>query len=242
MKQSLQLRIGQQLTMTPQLQQAIKLLQLSTLELQAEIQEALESNPMLEMEDENNSNEAQENTDKEQIDKEGKKTTEDNGNTEEKDAIDAESSAMDINENQEIPDDLPVDSAWDDIYDLTLTSSAALGDDDKAREFLENQSGDKDGLVEYLEWQLQVTHMSDTDRAIAMAIIDAIDDDGYLKESIEDIHGGLVDELEIDLDEVQAVLHLIQHFDPVGVAARDLRECLLLQLEQFDSTVLPIAG
>ena len=235
MKQSLQLRIGQQLTMTPQLQQAIKLLQLSTLELQTEIQEVLESNPMLEIEDENQSADSLENND-------NKETADSELNdADNRDAIEVESASVDINENQEIPDDLPVDSAWDDIYDLQApsTSSSSM-DDDKAREFLENQSGQEDGLIEHLEWQLQVTHMSDTDRAIAMAILDAIDDDGYLKESIEDIHGGLVDELEIELDEVEAVLRLIQHFDPLGVAARDLRECLLLQLEPFDSNSQPV--
>ncbi len=240
MKQSLQLRIGQQLTMTPQLQQAIKLLQLSTLELQTEIQEALESNPMLEMEDENQSSDPLENpSNKESNDNSAAETSD---NAEPADAIEIESSVVDINDNQEIPDDLPVDSAWEDIYDLPMSASttSAGGDDDKAREFLENQSGLGDGLIEHLEWQLQVTQMSDTDRAIAMAIIDAIDDDGYLKESVEDIHGGLVNELEIEQDEIEAVLHLIQRFDPIGVAARDLKECLLLQLEQFSVDDFPV--
>ncbi len=236
MKQSLQLRIGQSLTMTPQLQQAIKLLQLSTLELQAEIQEALESNPMLEMEDENQTDAEESRNNKDEHDDNSAGSNDDSI-----DGMERESTAPDINENQEIPDDLPVDSAWDDIYDLPTTGSVS-GDDDKAREFLENQSGDSEGLIEHLEWQLQVTPMSDTDRAIAIAILDAIDDDGYLKESVEDIHAGLVDELEIDEDEVVAVLHLIQRFDPVGVAARDLRECLLLQLGLFQADELPIVN
>ena len=236
MKQSLQLRIGQQLTMTPQLQQAIKLLQLSTLELQTEIQEALESNPMLEMEDENQASDPQDNNQN----KDSQNNTSDN--SAEAAEAEADTNNVDINDNQEIPDDLPVDSAWEDIYDMPMTAgtTSAGGDDDKAREFLENQSGQGDGLIEHLEWQLHVTHLSDTDRAIAMAIIDAIDDDGYLKESVEEIHGGLVDEFEIELDEVDAVLHLIQRFDPIGVAARDLKECLLLQLEQFSVTDFPI--
>jgi len=236
MKQSLQLRIGQQLTMTPQLQQAIRLLQLSTLELQTEIQEALESNPMLEVEDENQSSEAE--------DAAGNRENSDDNRSQDKDnqadALSGDTDTVDINDNQQIPDDLPVDSVWDDIYDLPSSAPASSGDDDRAREFLENQSGDNDGLIEHLQWQLQVTTMSNVDRAIAMSIIDAIDEDGYLKESVEDIHSGLVDELDIELDEVEAVLHLIQHFDPVGVAARDLRECLLLQLEQFDAEALPI--
>ena len=241
MKQSLQLRIGQSLTMTPQLQQAIRLLQLSTLELQTEIQEALESNPMLELEEDASSSDPLENTSpsKEDI----------------KDGSDADASDLpevtdlqndvaaqdvDLNNTQDMPDELPVDSQWDDIYEPQMqTSSAPSGDDDRAREFLENQSSNDDALFDHLMDQLLVTPMSDTDRAIAMAIIDGVDDDGYLKESVEDIHSGLVDDLEIELDEVDAVLHLIQHFDPLGVASRDLKECLLLQMEQFETSSLP---
>lgn len=145
---------------------------------------------------------------------------------------------VDINDNQEIPDDLPVDSAWDDIYDMTTASSSGtVTDDDKAREFLENQSGDNESLIEHLLWQLQMINLSEADRDIAMAIIDAIDDDGYLNESLDDIHTGVIKaHEEIEMDEVEAVLHLIQRFDPVGVASRNLQECLLLQLEQFTAT------
>jgi RNA polymerase sigma-54 factor len=141
-----------------------------------------------------------------------------------------------MEKNQELPDELPVDSEWEDIYDIATASisNASSSSDDNASDYLENQSLEGDTLAEHLLWQLRATHASDTDFAIAIAIIDAINDDGYLTESIEDIHAGLVDELEIELDEVEAVLHLVQHFDPIGVGARDLRECLLLQLEQFD--------
>lgn len=231
MKQSLQLRIGQQLTMTPQLQQAIRLLQLSSLELQTEIQEVLESNPMLEIEDENQS------TDNTEHSNNDASPSRDNETQEAQESHEAEN--IDINDNQEIPDDLPVDSAWDDIYDLTTasTSSGTLTDDDKAREFLENQSGDNDSLIEHLLWQLQMVNLSASDHAIAMAIIDAVDDDGYLIETLEDILGGVIQDFEeVEMDEVEAVLHLIQHFDPLGVAARNLQECLLLQLDQFTET------
>ncbi|TNF37087.1 MAG: RNA polymerase factor sigma-54 [Gammaproteobacteria bacterium] len=238
MKQSLQLRLGQQLTMTPQLQQAIKLLQLSTLELQAEIQEVLESNPMLEIEDENASEESLEAAD------DWKSTAdnslgEDSGDYSESMGADSDTASLDIDGDRDIPEDLPVDSAWEDIYDLPVSSSASSGDDDKAREFLENQSGEDDALIDHLLWQLQFVNLSDNDRAIGLAIIDAIDDDGYLKESCEDILNGLKDEFDIELDEVEAVLRLIQHFDPVGVACRNLRECLLLQLEPYNGDSTP---
>lgn len=231
MKQSLQLRIGQSLTMTPQLQQAIRLLQLSTLELQTEIQEVLESNPMLEVEEDSASSDPLENTSQSTEDKTRKEQDADTPADDSSQDLD-----MDLDNNHDMPEDLPVDSQWDDIYEPPMPSSnAAGGDDDKAREFLENQSSNDDALVEHLMQQLLVTPMSDTDRAIALSIIDGIDDDGYLKESVEDILSGLQNEFEIELDEVEAVLHLIQRFDPLGVGARDLRECLLLQMEQFTS-------
>ncbi|MFW2371525.1 MAG: RNA polymerase factor sigma-54 [Gammaproteobacteria bacterium] len=230
MKQTLQLRIGQQLTMTPQLQQAIRLLQLSTLELQTEIQEVIESNPMLEIEDDNTDTGPAENS----ADNKAASSQEETTSNDSQVTDNSDSQSLDINNNQEIPDDLPVDSAWDDIYDLPVNSgSSASSDDDSARDFLENQSGSSESLIDHLEWQIHLTSMSNTDRCIAMALLDAIDEDGYLKESVEEILAGLVDELDIELDEVDAVLHLIQHMDPLGVASRDLRECLLIQLQQF---------
>jgi len=244
MKQSLQLRIGQSLTMTPQLQQAIRLLQLSTLELQTEIQEVLESNPMLEIEEESASSDPLEDSKQKTDDK----NIDINGNDQENvDGIeitdlqsDAAAQDVDMNSQDNMPDELPVDSQWDDVYEPSLSTTASSGDDDKAREFLENQSSSSGKLIEHLLDQLLVTNMSDIDRAIALAIIDGIDEDGYLQESIEDIHSGLVDELEIELDEVEAVLHLIQHFDPLGIAARDLKECLMLQMEQFSTEEYPV--
>ena len=244
MKQSLQLRIGQSLTMTPQLQQAIRLLQLSTLELQVEIQEALDSNPMLELEEEGINSDPLENT-RENGDAHSSDGNSSDDSSAEIDSLDSteandlksDSAAQDVdlNNTQDMPDELPVDTQWDDIYEPSMSSSSSgsLADDDRAREFLENQSSNDSALIDHLMDQLLVTPMSETDRAIATAIIDGIDEDGYLLESAEEIHAGLVDELEIELDEVEAVLHLIQHFDPLGVACRDLKECLLLQMEPF---------
>ncbi len=204
--------------MTPQLQQAIRLLQLSSLELQTEIQEALDSNLMLEIEDENSDAEAAERSELALPETEAEAPV-------------TETSAAG---ESEIPDDLPVDSNWDDIYDSVTApvSSVAPAPDTDNREF-EYGSGDSESLQEHLRWQMELTHFSDTDRTIAEFIIDAINDDGYLGMSIDDIHEALAKELEVDLDEVEAVLHRVQNFDPVGVGARDLRENLLLQLRQF---------
>ncbi len=227
MKPSLQLKLGQHLTMTPQLQQAIRLLQLSTLELQSEIQQALEENPMLEQEEDEYESPPDENT-TENKSLESQDSA-DETNTENEDPH------LDMENQQEMPDDLAVDSTWEDTYDITTaTAPSSQQSSDSNSDYLENQSIEGDTLNEHLVWQLKNSPFSDNDLIIAIAIIDAINDDGYLTESIEDIFDGLKDDLDIEIDEVEAVLHRIQRFDPVGIAARTLRECLLLQLEPFD--------
>ena len=228
MKQSLQLRLGQHLTMTPQLQQAIRLLQLSTIELKAEIQDALESNPMLEAAEE--SAEAVE---------ESYSSGPSENFVAEGDEKESATSDIDFQRNEELPQDLPVDSNWEDTFDLGTTyntnSQSQNGDDDSSRD-IDARNYEEESLRDYLVWQMQLTPFTDTDIAIATAIIDSIDDDGYLKTSTSDIHEDLKRELDIELDEVEAVLHAIQNFDPPGIAARDLRECLLIQIRQLDPT------
>ena len=231
MKPTLQLKLGQSLTMTPQLQQAIRLLQLSTLELQSEIQQALEENPMLEQDEDNlDANVEAEN---ERNSAEGQ----DAENTASKNEASAENDDphIDMESSQEMPDELAVDANWEDTYDITTaTAPSSQQSSDSGNDFLENQSIEGDTLSEHLLWQLKNSQFSDNDLIIAIAIIDAINDDGYLTETVEEIYDGLKDELDIELDEVEAVLHRVQRFDPVGIAARTLQECLLLQLEQFD--------
>ncbi|OHX35713.1 RNA polymerase factor sigma-54 [Methylomonas sp. MED-D] len=210
MKQSLQLRIGQSLTMTPQLQQAIKLLQMSTLDLQQEIQQALESNMMLEVEEEESLN----------LDFREKKA-------ENPDQVTSEGSQTDM------PDELPVDVSWDDVYESSLPSG---GDDGDTPEF-ESFRSKSESLHDHLFWQLELLPISDRDYAIAAAIIDAINDDGYIATDLNDICQGLQEQLDnLEIDEVQAVLHMLQNFDPVGVAALDLADCLRLQLLQLPAT------
>jgi RNA polymerase sigma-54 factor len=129
-----------------------------------------------------------------------------------------------------MPEDLPVDTAWDDLYDSVVTS-AASGPGEDSGDFLAQQSRDQ-SLLDHLDWQLNLTPFSDEDRAIATMIIESVDENGYLTTSPEDIVAAL-DEAEVEIEEVEAVLHRVQAFDPPGVAARDLRECLLLQLKQM---------
>ncbi|HGE9101040.1 TPA: RNA polymerase factor sigma-54 [Escherichia coli] len=209
MKQGLQLRLSQQLAMTPQLQQAIRLLQLSTLELQQELQQALESNPLLEQIDTHEEIDTRETQDSETLD------------------------TADALEQKEMPEELPLDASWDTIY-TAGTPSGTSGDyiDDELPVY---QGETTQTLLDYLMWQVELTPFSDTDRAIATSIVDAVDDTGYLTVPLEDILESMGDE-EIDIDEVEAVLKRIQRFDPVGVAAKDLRDCLLIQLSQFDKT------
>lgn len=230
--------------MTPQLQQAIRLLQLSTLDLQAEIQEALESNPMLEVaEGEDGGTETAVDSQNDTPDYDQQTDFKKEQDTTPEPAVEAApepktDSEMDADWNSDIPDDLPVDTNWDDIYTSGPASSGSGGDDD--RDFERDDSGGET-LQEHLLWQLNLTPMSDRDRVIAMAIIDAIEPSGLLAAPLTDIAEGLHHETELldddlEIDEVYAVLHRIQQFDPAGVAAQDLAECLLIQLRMLPPT------
>ncbi|WP_265458776.1 RNA polymerase factor sigma-54 [Aeromonas salmonicida] len=208
MKPTLQLRLGQSLTMTPQLQQAIRLLQLSTLELQQEIQQALDNNPLLEQEE----NEVQETSPEEPVD-------------------DSQLDSSDAMAQDQMPDELPVDTTWEDVYSAGTAQSAGPIYDGEDSVY---QGETTENLQDYLLWQMRLTPFSDLDAAIALAIIDAIDDSGYLTVSLEDIQAAVSSEdVEVELDEVEAVLKRVQHFDPVGIAARSVQECLLIQLGQY---------
>lgn len=288
MKQSLQLKLGQQLTMTPQLQQAIRLLQLSTLDLQQEIQEALESNPMLEVEEAFDSPGSTNEYEGSELDKadytrqleiaaesgtdhgtdftasENFSTAADNysetttyteggdsfGESEsfgERDSFgEAESFgdsdvygegdgfSADAGEwSDSIPSDLPVDTSWDDVYQSSSSSSSSNYDNDD-NDF-ESRRAATDSLYDHLMWQLNLTPMSDRDRVLAMAIIDAVEPSGMLSITIEEIFEGMRGDFdELELDEVEAVQHRLQQFDPCGVCSQNLSECLLVQLQQFD--------
>jgi RNA polymerase sigma-54 factor len=213
MKHSLQLKISQNLAMTPQLQQAIRLLQLSSLELKTEIQNALDSNMMLEV---------------------------DEAETESMDDTEQSSANSDTAEELEIKedfddvasmDDIPVDTSWDDTYEGTINlGSSQTGVSD----FLEFQNAPGTSLTEHLLWQLNLTPLSETDKSLAITIIDFIDKDGYLTCPLNEILALVDEEPDIGIEELEAVLNLIQSMEPAGVGARDLGECLGLQLSQFN--------
>ncbi len=268
MKQSLALKLGQQLKMTPQLQQAIKLLQLSALDLQQEIQSTLDANPLLEMQDEfaddyaadtlhqhEHEHEPEQSGDADtQLAKSTDSADQDaydsdpapeqvNGETVYEDNVqdfdfsseggETAANEQSVNEQieQPISEELPVDSNWEDNYPTTTSLPAADNDYDPLANRSEQQT-----LSEHLTWQLNLTPMADTDRVIALAIIDAVDNAGLLTQTTEEIWQGLKATAgeEITHEDVCAVLVRVQELDPIGVAARDLQECLLIQLNALD--------
>ena len=232
MKQSLSMKLGQQLKMTPQLQQAIKLLQLSAMELSQEIQTTLDSNPLLEVEDDWSENSP------------GVDDSTDNYDNFDADPapIDEFPDAQDLEQDvgaqlsEPLSEILEMDSTWDDVYPQAPAAAPASGEFD-----LDPGANNvaAPNLINHLEWQLNLTPMAPSDRVVAMAIIDAIDADGMLSASIEEIRTtlfdpSLVDDDQVNDEDVVQILSRVQQFDPIGVGARDLRECLLLQLMQLD--------
>jgi RNA polymerase sigma-54 factor len=211
MKQSLQIKLGQQLTLTPQLQMAIRLLQLPVLDLQAELRDALEKNLMLEMDD-------------------GLELAPPKG--EQHGPSDAHAgNEPDAGGETAAQDDYREDLSYAEVSEFgSGFSGQSRGEGDDQRDYAD-VSGTS--LREHLLAQLDVAFPEGDRKFVATMLIDAIDDDGYLTESLEEICANLAPELVTDVDEVERVLACVQRFDPLGVGARDLSECLLLQLAQF---------
>ena len=237
MKQSLALGVRQQLAMTPQLQQAIRLMRLSAADLAIEIREAIEANPMLEDEAELDGDAASAETDA------GLDGWEHDGaDGSAADAADdgwgeatAEDIALEPAETTTIPQELPVDTRWEDLYQ---PSAYALST--PPREQFEPAARAAESLTDHLLWQLNVLTLPERDQLICAAIVEAIDADGMLRPGGAADRRGCLAEIAmaldlrpaVEIDEVAAMLKLVQQFEPAGVGARDLRECLLLQLVQ----------
>ena len=213
MKLSVGLKVANSLSLTPQLQQAIRLLQLSSLELEQEIQLQLDSNPLLEK-------------------------VEEQADVESLSAADTDRDQKDLTNElnaDHLPDDLPVDTDWDDVYTHQPTS---LGTPEyEERE--DNRQGVL-GLKEHMLEQINLLHFSKIDQLIAYCIIDSLDDKGFLESDISEFTASvqhLLDSMEyedsIEDDEVLVVLKHIQRLEPVGVGSRHLAECLLIQLESL---------
>jgi len=193
-KPSLHLRIGHQLTMTPQLQQAIRLLQLSSLDLQTEIDTLLETNTMLEY---------------------------------------ADPAQESLNEQSEDDEEKEDEKEDEDIHPLEQFTIYSTQSENNAYSNLETLNHvPPTTLKDHLVWQMQLTSFSDSDKLIAATLIDAMNDEGFLIVSVPDIVATLSPQIDVKTNEVEAVLHRIQQFEPSGVGARNLSECLKIQLNQ----------
>jgi len=201
LKPSLQLKLGQTLTMTPQLQQAIRLLQLPVLDLNAQIQDALEENIMLEMED----------------------------------LPDVPQTSAETTAEVET---IKAEVSWAERSAARIQDGGWNGEGRPASEFAD-ESGQS--LREHLLWQLEMGDFSPRQALIGEAIVDSINDDGYLTIDNDEIAASLGAETAVSKDEIEATLRKVQHFDPVGVAARSIPECLILQLQQLDEATPGLA-
>ena len=203
MKPRLQATLGQQLVMTPQLRQAIRLLQLSAAELEVEIAQAVETNPLLDW-------------------------------TESSVAVEADghadgTSTVQTEERYETETLAPAEVDWAPGDGETWYERTGPADTDDEMPGAE-QVAESESLQDHLLWQLHLSPLSQRDRIIAVALVEAIDDDGYLRDSLEAIAEALSADIHADADEILTVLHQVQRFDPAGVGARTLGECLRLQL------------
>lgn len=237
MRPGLQLKISQQLTMTPQLQQAIKLLQLSTIELHQEIIEQVYSNPLLEIDDDNASttNTKQHQDSSAPNDTVAVDLNADDGNLRQT-VVDATDKAVTETElddtwQTEKPQDLPVDANWGEVYSPTMQVSSGASESNWEQVYTVTES-----LQDHLTWQLNLTPFSDRDREIAEAYIDAVSPSGFISENLADIASFTISENTqdpIEENELATVLRRLQQFDPPGVFARDISECLTIQLHQL---------
>ncbi len=210
MKPTLQLKLSQHLTLTPQLQQSIRLLQLSTLELNQEIENFLLENPMLErVESEDGDTPAQ------------MLPAGSSGNEPEPPA-----------ENQD-RNNAPETTSLEDSGDWGNAPGSGQRSDDDDNDFQDTQAADT-SLRDHLNQQLSLSSMSDRDRTLCRFIVEAIDDDGYLNQSLEELLELLQPELEIELGDLSVALHQVQGLDPAGIGARSPQECLALQLRALD--------
>lgn len=209
MKPTLQLKLSQHLTLTPQLQQSIRLLQLSTIELNQEIENFLLENPMLE-----------------------RVESEDGEAPAQTMPIGSSSEPESPTESQE-RDNTPEATSFEDSGDWGNATSSGPRSDDDDNDFQDIQAAET-SLRDHLNQQLSLSPMSDRDRSLCRFIVEAIDDDGYLNQSLEDLLELLQPELEIELDDLSVALHQVQSLDPAGIGARSPQECLALQLRALD--------
>lgn len=239
MKQTLNINLSTQLKMTPQLQHAIKLLQMSTLDLQQEIQSNLDSNPLLEV-DENDFQDGETQESNADLLEKGEQLIDlssdpsQAGNVPETPSYE-ENQVTDKLE-QPLSEELSIDATWEDTYQSSLTTSKDRNDNSSPQEFLTNNSIEET-LQDHLIWQLNLVPLAEQDKLDALTIIDSIDPNGFLNQGLSELLEIVnLEEREekTSLEILENILGIIQNFDPVGVGARDLSECLILQLNELE--------
>ncbi|MEP7181762.1 MAG: RNA polymerase factor sigma-54 [Betaproteobacteria bacterium] len=221
MKQTLQLKLSQHLTLTPQLQQSIRLLQLSTIELNAEVDRLLQENPLLEKADDDETPPAEESLvgSAPPPEPEARSEAAERADAEQVDTADAVNGATDV-DRADFEDYSSGDADWG--------GGPAPNDDDDG--FYPQQVATST-LRDHLNRQLAELSLPVRDRQIVAALIDALTDDGYLSSPLDEIAAMFPEELAIDADELNIALKYVQSFEPAGVGARDAAECLALQLK-----------
>ncbi|HLX01841.1 MAG TPA: RNA polymerase factor sigma-54, partial [Trinickia sp.] len=230
MKASLQLRLSQHLALTPQLQQSIRLLQLSTLELQQEVAMAVAQNPLLESEDEWIASPLRVAADGSVIAQTPNTSSPEpmsgasNSSSPVENADGGEPQSVD--EYNGLASDSGSDASQWNLDDYGRSGTASDDDDLPPLQIHESTTTLRDHLMA----QLRVTQASQRDRALVTFLIESLDDDGYLTASLDEVLADLPEELEVDLDELNAALALLHSFDPAGVGGRTASECLKLQL------------
>ncbi|MDP5008430.1 MAG: RNA polymerase factor sigma-54 [Glaciimonas sp.] len=228
MKQSLQLRTSQHLALTPQLQQSIRLLQLSTLELHQELEQILSENPLLERLDDPLDHSVRLLADGSISGTPSTMTSPDAPTGEGGDSsasFDAENSSRDGGDGNDNSGAETSDADWN-FDDLAHTSKSS--DDENSKPQLESHECT---LREHLIAQMRETVQQHRDRVLIEMIIDALNENGYLEEPLAEIHARIPEELDIDIDELETALTMVQSFSPTGVGARDATECLTLQIK-----------
>ncbi|MDG1693937.1 MAG: RNA polymerase factor sigma-54 [Porticoccaceae bacterium] len=231
MRQGLQLKFSQQLNMTPQLQQAIKLLQLSTLDLEQEIIEQLYNNPLLETDEQAGANDQIQQDNNSGADDVSFDNDDPENYTQSQDSTEHVSGTSETTWETDNSDNLPIDNNWSEG---ASTAIKPLSNDNDFN--LDTVYQVTESLQDHLFWQLNLITLSYRDKAVAEAFIDAINDNGFLSNDLQEITVHLKDQNADDPlqdDELVAVLKRLQQFDPPGIFARDLKECLSIQLNQL---------
>ncbi|HSR02773.1 MAG TPA: RNA polymerase factor sigma-54 [Methylophilaceae bacterium] len=230
MKQNLQLKISQNLALTPQLQQSIRLLQLSTLELNQELELILQENPLLELAEGDDDAPDDSATDNDNV--EGNNGTESDISASQDQ--DENSASADAVEEKPITDDDFKQNDFDEDYEEYGSASnwdeGSKQNNDEDDDNFTRQEVVAETLREHLLNQIQLLSLSERDQKLMMLLIDSINENGYLEVSLEDILESLPIELEVELVELETALKHVQNLDPAGIGATNLQECILLQL------------